>query len=168
MERTAFYPGSFDPITNGHLDILKQSLALADKVVVGIGVHPEKKAIFTFHERVDFIRDALKDVKEDEVVPVTVNAFDKLAVDAARHANANMIIRGLRDGTDFDYEMHMAGMNGKMAPDIRTVFLPASPEVRHITATLVRQIARMGGDVSPFVPESVALALAEKAKKNKW
>ncbi len=162
MERTAYYPGSFDPMTNGHLDVLRQSFALADKVVVGIGVHPGKTGMFTFEERAELIQASLKEVDSD--TPVTVSSFDNLVVDAAREAGANIIVRGLRDGTDFDYEMHMAGMNGKMAPDVRTVFLPASPEVRHITGTLVRQISKMGGDVSKFVPKCVAKALAEKAK----
>ena len=119
-----------------------------------------KRQFFTFDERVEFIRSALANVKEAANCKITVNAFDKLVIDAARNAGASVLVRGLRDGTDFDYEMQMAGMNGEMAPDIKTVFFPASPEVRHITATLVRQIAQMGGDVSKFVPPDVEKALA--------
>ena len=164
MKKIAFYPGSFDPVTNGHIDVLRQATAIADEIVIGIGVHPGKKAIFTFDQRVDFIRNALSGVKEAENCKITVNAFDRLVVDAARNAGASVLVRGLRDSTDFDYEMQMVGMNGEMAPDLTTVFIPASPPVRHITATLVRQIAQMGGDVSPFVPSDVRDALA----KVKW
>lgn len=155
--RKAYYPGSFDPFTNGHLDILLQSLALADHVVVAIGVHSSKKGLFTFDERKALIEELLPEALANRV---SVEAFDDLVVDAARAAEASILIRGLRDGSDLDYEMQMAGMNGAMAPDIQTVFLPSSPENRPITATLVRQIAGMGGDVSHFVPESVAEALA--------
>ncbi|MDJ0614537.1 MAG: pantetheine-phosphate adenylyltransferase [Rhizobiaceae bacterium] len=158
MTRIAYYPGSFDPITNGHLDVLTQASALADKLVVGIGVHPGKTPMFSFDERADLI----KQVMRDQGVDVDVEAFDNLVVDAAQSAGATILVRGLRDGTDLDYEMQMAGMNGAMAPDLTTVFLPANPVVRAITATLVRQIAKMGGDVSPFVPEAVHEAFKQK------
>lgn len=163
MLRTALYSGSFDPVTNGHLDVLGQGLAIADRVVAAIGVHPGKTPLFSFEERVALIADSVTEAfGEEAAARVEVVAFDGLVVEAARVTGAAMILRGLRDGTDLDYEMQMAGMNGTMAPDIPTVFLPASPPVRHITATLVRQIARMGGDVRPFVPAVVALRLAEK------
>lgn len=155
MTRTVLYSGSFDPVTNGHVDVLAQSLALADRVVVAIGVHPAKKPLFDFDERVTMIREVVAALGVDQS-RVDVVAFSDLVVDAARRAGAVAIVRGLRDGTDLDYEMQMAGMNGAMAPEVRTVFLPASPGVRHITATLVRQIAAMGGDVSSFVPGFVA------------
>ena len=158
MVKIAYYPGSFDPMTNGHIDILKQACDLVDKVVVGIGVHPGKVPLFTFEERANMISDAVADFGGD----VTVQAFDNLVVDAAKNAGASILIRGLRDGTDLDYEMQMSGMNGTMAPEITTVFLPASPDVRHITATLVRQISKMGGDVSPFVPKNVLEAISKK------
>lgn len=158
MTRIAYYPGSFDPMTNGHLDVLMQSAALADRLIVGIGVHPGKKPMFSFEERAELI----KSVMADHDVDVEVEAFSNLVVDAARDAGASILIRGLRDGTDLDYEMQMAGMNGTMAPKLTTVFLPASPMVRAITATLVRQIATMGGDVSPFVPQAVHDALKKK------
>lgn len=158
MTRIAFYPGSFDPITNGHLDVLRQASTLADKVVVGIGIHPGKSPMFSFEERAKLIKQVMK--RQD--IEVEVEAFDNLLVDAAKSANATILIRGVRDGTDLDYEMQMAGMNGTMAPELTTVFLPASPTVRAITATLVRQIAKMGGDVSPFVPDAVHKALREK------
>lgn len=159
---TAFYPGSFDPMTNGHLDVLLQALNVADRVIVGIGVHPGKVPLFTFEERALMIRGSLADVLPDRAHSLDVVSFDGLVVDAARAHGAKLLIRGLRDGTDFDYEMQMVGMNAQMAPDIQTVFLPASLSSRPITATLVRQIAKMGGDVRSFVPASVADALAAR------
>jgi len=167
MNRTAFYPGSFDPPTNGHVDVLQQALGLADRLVIGIGIHPGKVPVFSFDERVDLIRASLTDVLGVEAASrVETIGFDKLAVDAAARNGASMLIRGLRDGTDLDYEMQMAGMNRQLAPEIQTVFLPASPSVRPITATLVRQIAQMGGDISAFVPTAVAAAMAKKLNKN--
>ena len=162
MKRIAFYPGSFDPVTNGHVDVLVQSVALADEVVVGIGVHPGKKPLFSFDERVQMIADVVAETPALESATIKVVSFDNLLVDAAASQDASIIVRGLRDGTDLDYEMQMAGMNGAMAPDITTVFVPASPDVRPITATLVRQIAGMGGDISSFVPVSVKNALQQK------
>jgi pantetheine-phosphate adenylyltransferase len=158
----AFYTGSFDPMTNGHLDVLIQALNIASTVIVGIGVNSKKTPLFSFDERVQMIHDAVASVLPGRSQDVVVEAFDKLAVDAARKAGATIIVRGLRSGSDFDYEMEMAGMNQKMAPDIQTVFVPASPASRPITATLVRQIADMGGDVSDFVPPPVQIALMKK------
>ncbi|WP_422370142.1 pantetheine-phosphate adenylyltransferase [Hoeflea sp.] len=160
--RTAFYPGSFDPMTNGHSDVLEQALALCDRLVVGIGVHPGKAPMFSFDERASMISHVVSERFSERSADVTVQSFDGLVVDAARAAGATVLVRGLRDGTDLDYEMQMAGMNRAMAPDVTTVFTPAFPETRHITATLVRQIAKMGGDVSPFVPLVVQKALAAR------
>ena len=157
--RSAFYAGSFDPVTNGHVDVLRQTFALADRVVVGIGIHPGKVPLFTFEERSELLRAALADRLKDGKAQLEIVTFDGLVIEAARKAGATVMVRGLRDGTDLDYEMQMAGMNGQMAPDLVTVFLPASPSVRPITATLVRQIAKMGGDVSAFVPPAVAQSL---------
>lgn len=161
-ERIAFYAGSFDPLTNGHVDVLKGALTVADHVVVGIGVHPAKKPLFTFQERVDLIERACKAELGTAADRLVVVAFDGLVVTAAQEQGASIIIRGLRDGTDLDYEMQMAGMNETIAPDLQTVFIPASPSVRTITATLVRQIASMGGDITAFVPQVVAPALRQK------
>ncbi|WP_295809081.1 pantetheine-phosphate adenylyltransferase [uncultured Nitratireductor sp.] len=161
-ERTAFYAGSFDPLTNGHLDVLKGALTVADRIVVGIGVHPGKKPLFSYEERVALIRRSAVAELGDDAGRIEVVAFDKLVIDAAHKHGASIMIRGLRDGTDLDYEMQMAGMNETMAPDLQTVFLPASPSVRTITATLVRQIASMGGDIAPFVPSVVLEALTAK------
>ncbi len=164
MTRIALYPGSFDPVTNGHLDILNQSLVLADKVVVAIGIHPGKQPLFSFEERVELIHEAARDAfGVTDAKRVDVVAFSGLVVEMAKEQGAAYLIRGLRDGTDLDYEMQMAGMNGTLAPEIKTVFLPASPGVRHITATLVRQIAKMGGDITAFVPSSVVSPLRERS-----
>jgi pantetheine-phosphate adenylyltransferase len=162
MARVALYPGSFDPVTNGHVDVLAQALDVADRVIVAIGVHPAKKPMFSFEERVEMIREACERLGVD-ADRVDVIAFDTLLVQAAAAYGASILIRGLRDGTDLDYEMQMSGMNSAMAPAIRTVFLPASAGVRHITATLVRQIAQMGGDVSAFVPPDVVRHLKARA-----
>ncbi len=161
----AFYPGSFDPMTNGHLDVLIQSLNVASNVIVAIGVHPGKVPMFSFEERADLIRQSLNDVLPDAMDRLRVVSFDNLVVDAARNHGATLLVRGLRDGTDLDYEMQMAGMNRQMAPDIQTVFLPAGTASRPITATLVRQIAAMGGNVEAFVPKAVLEALNTKLKR---
>ena len=164
MTRTGFYSGSFDPVTLGHADVIGRALRLCDRLVIGIGVHPGKTPMFTVDERIAMLR-----AEAGPLTPpggeIDVVTFAGLTVDAARQAGATAIFRGLRDSTDFDYEMQMAGMNGAMAPGIGTVFLPASPGVRHITATLVRQIAAMSGDVSQFVSKDVAARLAAKARR---
>lgn len=161
---TAFYPGSFDPMTNGHLDVLVQSLNVAAKVIVAIGVHPGKTPLFSFDERAALIRQSLGQALPERIADIDIVSFDGLAVDAARNRGATLLVRGLRDGTDLDYEMQMAGMNRQMAPDIQTLFLPAGAASRPITATLVRQIAAMGGDVSAFVPPAVYQALTARHK----
>lgn len=160
----AFYPGSFDPLTNGHLDVLIQALNMSPKVVVGIGINPAKQPEFSFEERAGLIRESLAEALPARAGDIEVVSFHSLVVEAARKFDAKILIRGLRDGTDLDYEMQMAGMNRQMAPDVQTVFLPAAPASRPITATLVRQIASMGGDVSAFVPRPVLAALKKKRK----
>ena len=165
MPAIAFYSGSFDPPTNGHLDVIERAAALCEKLVVGIGVNPNKAGLFTPQERIALVLKTARPLAKKLGCALEAIVFTGLAVDAAKGAGAAIIVRGLRDGSDFDYEMQMAGMNGAMAPKIRTVFLPASPEVRHITATLVRQIAAMGGDVAPFAPPAVVAALGGKFAK---
>ena len=161
-QRIAIYAGSFDPLTNGHLDVLKASLSVADVIHAAIGVQASKKPLFSFEERETLINVVTASEFGTDGKRIRVVSFEGLVIDAARTLGASIMIRGLRDGTDLDYEMQMAGMNETMAPELQTVFLPASPSVRTITATLVRQIASMGGDVRPFVPAVVATALAKK------
>ncbi|MCF6321561.1 MAG: pantetheine-phosphate adenylyltransferase [Rhizobiaceae bacterium] len=158
MKRIAYYPGSFDPLTFGHLDILRQAFGVADEVIVGIGVHAGKTPMLDFEERAQLITQAVKEMGGQ----VRVESFDNLVVDAARDAGATVLVRGVRDGSDLDYELQMAGMNGAMAPQLGTIFFAANPKYRAITATLVRQIASMGGDVSSFVPKPVLALLNKK------
>ena len=165
MPRTALYAGSFDPVTNGHLDVVRQAVRLADRLVIAIGVHPGKASLFSTDERLAMLQETCGPLASDAKCELSCITFSDLVVQTARKAGATMLIRGLRDGTDLDYEMQMAGMNGAMAPELRTVFLPASSPVRPITATLVRQIASMGGDASPFAPPNVVEALKAKFKK---
>jgi pantetheine-phosphate adenylyltransferase len=162
MKRIGFTSGSFDPVTNGHIDLIARAARMVDELVVGIGVHPGKAPLFSPEEKIEMLKGETAAIARGTGCMIEIVTFDDLSVDAARAAGATLIFRGLRDGTDFDYEMQMAGMNGTMAPDIDTVFLPASPGVRHITGTLVRQIALMGGDVSRFVSPAVAARLAAK------
>ena len=162
MPRIALYPGSFDPVTNGHLDVVRHAVPLCDKFVVAIGVHSSKKPLFSTEERLEMVRAAFEPIAKQAGCAFDCTTYDNLTVTAAQAAGATIMIRGLRDGTDLDYEMQLAGMNETMAPEVHTVFVPASPAVRPITATLVRQIAGMGGDVSAFVPPAVAKRLKAK------
>jgi pantetheine-phosphate adenylyltransferase len=162
MSRTAFYAGSFDPVTNGHAEVIAAALSLCDRLVLAIGVHPGKTPVFSAEERAELLREIASPLATGQGAAIEVVTFDDLTVTAARRAGATLMIRGLRDGSDLDYEMQLAGMNAGMAPDLQTVFLPASPAVRHITATLVRQIAAMGGDVSAFVPAVIDARLKRK------
>jgi pantetheine-phosphate adenylyltransferase len=162
MSRTALFPGSFDPVTNGHLDLVRQSARLADRLVLAIGTHPGKAPLFTVEERLAMLAETCGPIAREGGCEFACVTFADLVVAAAQREGATLLIRGLRSATDFDYEMEMAGMNASMAPGIQTIFLPASTLVRPITATLVRQIASMGGDVSKFVPASVAARLMGK------
>jgi pantetheine-phosphate adenylyltransferase len=162
MPRIALYPGSFDPVTNGHTDVVRQAVNLCDRLIVAIGVHSGKKPLFSVDERLKMVRDVFAPIAAKTGCAFDATTYDNLTVAAARANSATIMIRGLRDGTDLDYEMQLAGMNETMAPDVQTVFVPASVTVRPITATLVRQIASMGGDFSAFVPASVAASLKAK------
>jgi pantetheine-phosphate adenylyltransferase len=160
--RVGLYPGSFDPVTYGHVDIVRRAAHLVDKLVIAVGTHHDKHPLFTAEERVKLTKEVLTPVAEEIGLKLAVTTYDNLTVDAAKDAGATVVIRGLRDAGDFDYEMQMAGMNQALAPEIETVFLASSPEARHIAASLVRQIAAMGGDVSSFVPKVVTAALKKK------
>ncbi len=162
MSRIGFYSGSFDPVTLGHLDVIARSAELVDRLVIGVGVHPAKSPMFTADERVEMLHVETVPIADKAGCEIEIATFNTLAVDAARDQGATVIFRGLRDGTDFDYEMQMAGMNGEMAPDIQTVFVAAAPAVRHIAANLVRQITAMGGDASRFVSPAVNTRLRAK------
>jgi len=162
MPRTALYPGSFDPVTNGHLDVVRRAVRLADRLVLAIGVHPGKAPLFSAEERLAMLQETCTPFAREAGCELAFIVFDDLVVSTARRQQATLLIRGLRDGTDLDYEMQMAGMNETMAPEVGTIFVPTSPAVRHITATLVRQIASMGGDVSAFVPAPVLRRIKAK------
>lgn len=157
--RTALYAGSFDPLTNGHLDVIQAGARLCDILVVAVGRHATKQPLLTHDARVALIRAEAGPVVRAAGAVLRVESFSGLAVAAARDVGATFVLRGLRGGTDLDDEMSMAGMNAALAPEIQTVLVPASPATRFVTATLVRQIAALGGDVSPFVPPGVAEAL---------
>jgi pantetheine-phosphate adenylyltransferase len=165
MPRTALFAGSFDPITLGHLDVVGGAVRLVDRLVLAIGTHPGKTPLFSADERLAMLEEICAPVGRAAGCEIVCTTFADLVVTAAKRAGATILVRGVRDATDFDYEMQMAGMNASMAPEIQTVFLPASPAVRPITATLVRQIAGMGGDVSAFVPAPVAARLKKKFAK---
>jgi pantetheine-phosphate adenylyltransferase len=163
MKRIGFTSGSFDPVTNGHRDGIERAARMVDTLVIGVGVHPGKTPLFPVAEKIELLKAETAAIAKATGCKIEIVTFDNLTVAAAAAVGASLIFRGLRDGSDFDYEMQMAGMNGAMAPAIQTVFLPASPQVRHITGTLVRQIGLMGGDVSKFVSPAVARKLKAKA-----
>jgi pantetheine-phosphate adenylyltransferase len=160
--RIGFYPGSFDPITYGHLDIIARAARIVDKLVVGVGIHGSKQALLTGAERVALIEQVVKPIAEHAGVKISVVTFDGLTIDAAKKSHAGVLIRGLRDATDFDYEVQMAQMNGALSPDVETVFLAASPATRMIASSLVKQIAKMGGDTSLFLPTEAQAAVKAK------
>ena len=166
MPRVALFAGSFDPITNGHLDVVGKAVRLADRLVLGVGIHPGKTPLFSAEDRLAMLDEICAPIGRAAGCEIACVTFADLVVTAARRAGATMLVRGVRDASDFDYEMQMAGMNAAMAPDVQTLFLPAAPAVRPITATLVRQIAGMGGDVSAFVPAQVAARLKKKFAKS--
>ena len=165
MTRIGFYPGTFDPVTLGHTDVIRRAAALLDKLIIGIGINPNKVPMFPDAERIAMLEGEVRAIARATETDISVVTFSGLAVEAARKNGASIIIRGVRDGTDFDYEMQMAGMNGEMAPDIQTVYVAASPAVRHIAANLVRAVISMGGDPSPFVSKDVLNRLKAKSTK---
>src|SRR5580658_197576 len=165
MPRTGLFAGSFDPMTNGHLDVVGNAVRLVDRLVLAVGIHPGKTPLFSADERLAMLDEICAPLARAAGCAFACVTFADLVVTAAQREGATILIRGVRDATDFDYEMQMAGMNGAMAPGVQTVFLPASPAVRPITATLVRQIAGMGGDVAAFVPAPEAARLKKKFAK---
>lgn len=152
----AIYPGSFDPLTNGHLSLIQRSLKMFDRLIVAIAVNPKKTPLFTMEERRELIRDAVNDSR------VEVDFFEGLLVEYAKRRNVGVLIRGLRAVSDFEYEFQLANMNRKLAPDIETVFMMTGEDYFYISSQLVREVASLGGDVAGLVPPNVHARLKAK------
>lgn len=157
MTKTAIYPGSFDPITNGHADLVQRACKLFDKVIVAVATHSSKQPAFRLDERIRLATTALEGIDGVEVC-----GFDILLVNFARQKNAHVILRGLRAVSDFEYEFQLTGMNRKLAPDLETLFLMPAEQYTYISSSLVKEVARLGGDVSGFVHEAVHDALKDR------
>lgn len=160
MKNAAIYPGSFDPLTNGHLDILERSVKMFDKVVVTVAVNNKKTAVFTGKERIHLIKETIKN--EPWAQKVEIEQFTGLLIDYARQKEINILLRGVRQLSDFEYEFRMALTNRRLAPEIDTVFMMPDEQLTFISATIVKEIAAWNGDLSSFVPDHVAKALKEK------
>lgn len=160
--RTGLYPGTFDPITLGHLAMVKRACNLVDRLVIGVAINRDKGPMFTLEERVEMVEAAVAHLSRDTGVEIVAHPFENLLVECARDVGAQIIVRGLRAVADFEYEFQMVGMNRKLGPEITTVFLMAEAEHQAIASKLVKEIARLGGDVSPFVTEAVNAALIAK------
>lgn len=158
--RVALYPGTFDPLTNGHLDIIGRAVKLYDKLVIGVARNDAKGPLFSFDERVEMARELAESVAGDTEIEVL--PFEGLLMHFAEKVGANSIIRGLRAVSDFEYEFQMVGMNQRLNADIETVFLMADPRHQAIASRLVKEIAKLGGDIDPFVPQLVKERLLEK------
>lgn len=159
MKVVALYPGTFDPITNGHTDLVRRAARLFDEVIIAVAANPQKQPLFNLAERVELVRAVLADVKG-----VSVTGFDNLLVDCVRQHKANVILRGLRAASDFEYEFQLAGMNRRLAPEVETVFMTPSEQEMFISASLVKEIALLGGNASQFVDARVAAAMAAKIR----
>ena len=158
--KIAVYPGTFDPITNGHVDIIKRSAKLFDKIIVTVAVNTQKIPLFNLTERAEMIHQVLKNEERIEV-----DQFDGLIAEYLKRVNASAMIRGLRAVSDFEYEFQMSLMNRKLNPDVETVFLTPAQEYIHLNSTIVKEVASFGGDVSDYVPDYVKTKLQEKFKK---
>ena len=159
MQVVALYPGTFDPITNGHTDLVRRAAQLFDGVIIAVAANPQKQPLFNLAERVKLATTVLADVKG-----ARVTGFDNLLVDCVRQHKANVILRGLRAASDFEYEFQLAGMNRRLAPEVETVFMTPSEQEMFISASLVKEIALLGGNVSQFVDARVAAAMAAKIR----
>lgn len=159
----AVYPGSFDPFTLGHRDILLRSLKIFDEVVIAVGVNQNKKTLFTADERVEMIKKEISEIELENNNDVKVECFEGLIVDLASKHNASSLIKGVRGPVDYDYEAQMAGMNTVMCPDLETIFLMSKPEFSFIHSSLVKQISLMGGNVTGFVSDSIKSQLKTKS-----
>ncbi|MDB4239138.1 pantetheine-phosphate adenylyltransferase [Alphaproteobacteria bacterium] len=168
MKRIALYPGTFDPVTNGHLDIIYRASSLCDTLIIGVAQHTGKSPLFNVSERKKLIIDSLKSKVSDnkrQLGEIKVETFDELLINFARSNSVTMIIRGLRAVSDFDYEFQMAGMNARLAPDIETVFLTASETNQFVASRFVKEIALLGGDINSFVSKNVSEAIEKKKIK---
>ena len=154
---TVIYPGSFDPVTNGHLDLIQRAASTFDQVIVAILAHDEKQPLFSLDERLEMMREAVAAFEN-----VSVDSFDGLLVDYARARDARLILRGIRAVSDYEYELQMALMNRQLHPEIDTIFLPAGEKYSYLSSRLIKEVARLGGDVSKHVPAHVAQRLAAK------
>lgn len=163
MKRIAVYPGSFDPVTNGHLDIIHRALEFVDELIIAILINPEKKALFTVEERMEMIRKCIP----AENGRIQIDQFDGLLVDYARTKNAQMIIRGLRAVSDFDYEFQMALMNRRLEPQIETVFLVPAEQYSYVSSRMVKEISQLGGAVTGLVPGDVEKRMQRKFRSGK-
>ena len=152
--KRAIYPGTFDPITNGHTDLVERASRLFDKVILAIAVNPDKQDAFPIETRVSLAREVLAHIENVEVC-----SFDNLLVDFMRQREATVILRGLRAVSDFEYEFQLAGMNRHLAPEVETLFLTPAEQYAYISSSLVREISSLGGDVTPFVHKKVVAAL---------
>ncbi|MCF6305999.1 MAG: pantetheine-phosphate adenylyltransferase [Rhodobacteraceae bacterium] len=163
--RTGLYPGTFDPVTVGHLDIIKRACSLVDRLVIGVAINRDKGPLFSLEERVKMIETESSEIAVETGIEIIVHPFDNLLIHCAAEVGAGVIIRGLRAVADFEYEYQMVGMNRAMNDDIETVFLMAEAQHQAIASKLVKEIARLGGDITKFVTPRVAKALAEKLQK---
>ena len=150
--RIGIYPGTFDPITNGHTDIIRRAIKVVDRLVIGVARNDGKGPLFATDERVEIVRDEIAHLENGDAERIEVRAFDTLLVNFAQGVGASVVIRGLRAVSDFEYEFQMAGMNARLAPEIETVFLAASERHQFIASRLVKEIAALGGDIASFVP----------------
>jgi pantetheine-phosphate adenylyltransferase len=165
--RIGLYPGTFDPVTNGHLDVIARAARLVDKLVVGVSISAGKGPMFTLHERVELVEAEIASIADKNGMVIEVLPFDTLTIDFARKTGASMIVRGLRAVADFDYEMQMAGMNYRMAPDIETVFLMASERHQFLASRLVKEVAMLGGDITSFVPALTLDRVLRRIRENR-
>ena len=164
-ERVGVYPGTFDPVTSGHMEVVRRSMRLVDKLVIGPATNIGKGPLFSLQERIDIIKDDIADFSETDKARIQIAPFDGLLIHFAREVGASVIIRGLRAVSDFEYEIQMANMNARMEPNIETIFLMASDRHQFIASSLVKDIARLGGDTSQFVSKKVFQRLKDKFKK---
>ena len=162
--RIGLYPGTFDPVTNGHIDVISRAARLLDKLVVGVAINTGKGPMFNVDERVAMVKAEIEAIADKNGMTIEVVPFEGLLIHFARHVGASMIVRGLRAVSDFDYEFQMAGMNYRMAPDIETVFLMASETHQFIASRLVKEVALLGGDISSFVPARTYDAVMQRIR----